>query len=273
MRGGPPPLGVWTHPHEPDALGALMADTAPYTAPRRSTAGRIAAIVTGSMVALVAIGLLAAGGLALWANGEKDASGYITTGPDHFATSTYALATENLDIDGDIPGWVGSSDRYGKVRLTASSREGKPVFVGIARTSDVSAYLSRSAHAVVSDFSTSPFRATYSGRSGTQRPATPGSQGIWAASSEGAGTQKVTWDVRHGNWSVVVMNADGSRGVDAGVSAGADVPILSTVGWGSLGGGLLLLTVAGGLLFIGLRTPRTPRSDAGGTGLVPAATA
>jgi hypothetical protein len=249
-----------------------MADTTSNTAPRRSTAGRIVAIVTGSITALVAIGLLAAGGLALWANGQKDADGYISTGTDHVATSTYALATENLDIDGDIPAWVGSADRYGKVRLTASSRDGKPVFVGIARTSDVSAYLSRSAHAVVTDFSTSPFRATYSGRSGTRRPAAPGSERIWVASSQGAGRQNVTWDVRHGNWSVVVMNADGSRGVDAGVSAGADVPILSTLGWGSLGGGLLLLTTAGGLLYVGLRTPRPRRDDAGGTGLVPAAT-
>jgi hypothetical protein len=60
----------------------------------------------------------------------------------------------------------------------------------------------------------------------------------------------LTWDVEHGSWSVVVMNADGSRGVDAGVSAGANVPILPVIGWGFLGGGLVLLAVAGGLVFL-----------------------
>jgi hypothetical protein len=52
-----------------------------------------------------------------------------------------------------------------------------------------------------------------------------------------------------------VMNADGSRGVDAGVCAGANVPVLSAVGWGALGGGLLLLAVAGGLIYVGIRLP------------------
>ena len=35
------------------------------------------------------------------------------------------------------------------------------------------------------------------------------------------------------------MNADGSRGVDTGISAGADFPILSALAWGSVGGGLV----------------------------------
>jgi hypothetical protein len=49
------------------------------------------------------------------------------------------------------------------------------------------------------------------------------------------------------------MNADGSRGIDAGVSAGANVPILPVVGWGALGGGLVLLAAAGGLVFLVVR--------------------
>jgi hypothetical protein len=250
-----------------------MADTSYTPPPGRSSGGRIAAIVTGSLAALVAIGLIAAGGLALWADGQKDADGYISSGTDRFTTSTHAIRTENLDIDGDIPSWVGTADRYGKVRLKASSESGKPLFIGIARTSDVSAYLAGSSQAVVTDLDYSPFHATYSTRGGARRPAPPAAQGIWAASAHGTGTQRVTWDVRHGKWSVVVMNADGSRGVAAGVSAGADVPILPAVGWGSLGGGLGLLTAAGALLYFGLRTPGPRRDGTGSAGLVPAPTA
>jgi hypothetical protein len=52
------------------------------------------------------------------------------------------------------------------------------------------------------------------------------------------------------------MNADGSRGVDTRISAGAEVPFLGTLGWVSLGGALVLLTTAGTLLYLGLRTQR-----------------
>ena len=55
------------------------------------------------------------------------------------------------------------------------------------------------------------------------------------------------------------MNADGSAGVDAGVSAGADVPILDDLAWGATATGLVLLAGAGILLVVGLRTrPRRP---------------
>jgi hypothetical protein len=57
------------------------------------------------------------------------------------------------------------------------------------------------------------------------------------------------------------MNADGSAGVNAGVSAGATADFLTPLAWGTLGGGLLLTAVAGGLLFAGLRRPKPPAAD------------
>ena len=84
-----------------------------------------------------------------------------------------------------------------------------------------------------------PCRLPRRARLGPPAPAAPASKRIWAASAHGTGMQTVTWDVKHGDWSVVVMNADGSRGVDTGVSAGADFPILSALAWGSVGGGLV----------------------------------
>ncbi|MEA2321355.1 MAG: hypothetical protein QOD81_1205 [Solirubrobacteraceae bacterium] len=233
-------------------------------------AGRILSTVAGGMVALLAVALLIGGGALIWANGQKDADGYIASGSDRFSTSTYAIATENLDVDGDIPSSVATPDRYGKVRLRATSRADKPVFVGIARTSDVSAYLGQSPRATVTDLDYDPFRATYRTEGGTRRPAPPTAQRIWAASANGSGTQEVTWDVKHGDWSIVVMNADGSRGVDAGVSAGANVPVLDEVAWGTLGGGLLLLVAGGGLMYLGLRAPRPRRRAPAGPDLTPA---
>jgi hypothetical protein len=223
---------------------------------KRSNPARIAAFVGAGVIALVGLVLLAAGGLSLWANGQKDDDGYLSTGSDRFATSTYALATESLDVDSHGAGWLIDSDRYGKVRLKATSRTGKPVFVGIARTSAVTRYLRDTSHANVTDVDYSPFRADYRTQRGGGPPALPGNQRFWVASAHGSGQQTLKWDVRHGAWSVVVMNADGSRGVDAGVSAGANLPILPVIGWGALGGGLVLLAAAGGLVFLVVRRTR-----------------
>jgi len=52
------------------------------------------------------------------------------------------------------------------------------------------------------------------------------------------------------------MNADGSRGVDADVSAGADVPILTALSWGALGAGLLFGATAGALIYLGVSRRR-----------------
>jgi hypothetical protein len=231
------------------------------------SAGRIVAIVSGAIAGLVAFGLVLVGAVLLYANGQKDHDGYVSTGSDRFHTQTYALATDDLDVNTDAPDWVDTGTALGHVRLKATSRDGKPVFVGIARTKDVDAYLRGTSHATVTDVDYSPFNASYRTHSGS-RPAPPVAQRFWSASANGNGTQTVEWKVRSGNWSVVVMNADGSANVDAGVSAGADAPWLSAVGWGTMGGGAVLAIIAGTLVFVGVRRPREPREPAG---LAPAA--
>jgi hypothetical protein len=246
-----------------------MPDQFTKPSARGTSPGRILAIVAGATAALLATGMLAAGGLLLWADGKKDDAGYLSTASKPFSTSTYAIATDSLDIDSGASSVITSQDEYGKVRLKVTPHGDAPVFVGIAPTDAVSSYLDRSAHATLTDIDVDPFRATYQPHGGAAQPAPPTGQHIWAASTHGTGRQTLTWDVKHGNWSIVVMNADGSAGVDVGVSAGANVPVLDWIGWVALGGGLVLLIAAGGLMFVGLR-PRGPRANAD-SGLVPVA--
>jgi hypothetical protein len=66
----------------------------------------------------------------------------------------------------------------------------------------------------------------------------------------------VTWKVREGDWSVVLMNADGSRGVAADVDLGAKLSFLLWVAIGVLIGGVLLL--GGGVALIVLAARRGP---------------
>jgi hypothetical protein len=231
-----------------------MTNTTSTPTPRRGP--RTASVVVGVLVGLFSLGLLGLGGVLLWADSKKDDQGYISTHTERFHTGTSAIATENLDVGSDGPDWLTSHDHYGNVRLEVDPRTDKAVFVGIARTKDVSAYLRGTTHATVTDIDVDPFNATYRTEPGSAKPARPADQRIWAASAHGTGMQTLTWDVKHGDWSVVVMNADGSRGVDTGVSAGADFPILAALAWGSVGSGLVLLGVASMLIVVGTTAQR-----------------
>jgi hypothetical protein len=80
-----------------------------------------------------------------------------------------------------------------------------------------------------------------------QRPATPPArQSFWVAHTSGSGEQSLTWPVRRGDWTFVVMNADGSPRVDADVAVGASLPGLDRLV-------TVLLTLSGlGLLISGV---------------------
>jgi hypothetical protein len=222
------------------------------------TTRRLISLTAASVAALAAAALLTAGGLVLWSNSKKDDDGYLSSASHTYTSNGYAVATDDLDIDEHGPGDLMDDDLYGHVRLKVDPHGDRPVFVGIAPTADVDRYLARSAHSEVTDVSFDPFSADYRAFGGTKAPAAPATQGFWAASAHGTGTQTLVWKVRSGGWSVVVMNADGSRAVDAGVSVGADLPILTPLGWGLIGGGALLALLAAGLIVVGVRSPSRP---------------
>jgi hypothetical protein len=248
-----------------------MSESRLPTPPRRRTGGQIAALIVGSVLAVVSLGLLVAGGVGLWANGQKDDQGYLSTRTERFHTSTAALRTGNLDVDlGGTSTFLGS-DLYGKVRLRATPHAGRDLFVGIARTHDVTEYLRNTAHATVTDLDYHPFHARYATTHGAERAAAPTKQRIWAAQAHGPGAQTLTWDVADGDWSVVVMNADGSPGIDAGVRAGASVPFLDDVAWAAIGGGAVLLLASGALIYVGARRPRGPLPHTGAADPIAAA--
>jgi hypothetical protein len=217
---------------------------------------RIAAFVAAGVLSLFSLGLLAAGGVLLWGDSQKDDDGYLSTRTERFATTTYALATDNLDLDLDGIEWFVERDGFGKVRLTVESREAEPVFAGVARTADVSRYLGASRHELVTEVDYEPFRADYRRLGGDARPGAPGAEEFWTASAEGSGRQTLTWDADDGAWSVVVMNADASRGVDVAVKAGAELDFLARAGWIALVAGLLVLSAAALLAVLGIRRPR-----------------
>lgn len=216
---------------------------------------RIATFVAAGVIGLFSLGLLGAGALMLWGDAQRDEHGFISSATERFATTTYAMATESLDVDTGADVVVGR-ERWGKLRLEVTPRGDEPLFVGIARTGDVADYLRGTNHTLVTDVEYSPFRADYRELEGDARPERPAAQRFWAASAHGAGIQAITWEVEDGDWSIVVMNEDASAAVDAGVKAGADVPFLRDAGWGALLAGVVTLAFAAALAAVGIRATR-----------------
>jgi hypothetical protein len=213
------------------------------------TGGRLAAVIAGGLILLLALMAAVAGAGLQWASSKKDDAGYYTSDTVRVGTDTNAIATDDLDVNG-VP------DSLGKLRVTVGARNGKPVFAGIAPTRDVDAYLRNSSHSTMTDVDFDPFEPTYRTSVGTGTPARPADRSFWAATSDGS--KPLDWKVKGGDWSVVVMNADGSAGVDARVSAGASLPFVDDVELAAWIAAALLLALGGGLLTAGLRRGTMP---------------
>lgn len=222
--------------------------TPPPTRPPHRSSAQIGAGIVLAIAAAIALTL---GAMALWGDSKTDSSGYLSTNAERFTANGHAIATDDLDIDG--AGWLIDNDVFGKIRLRADARGGKPVFVGIARSRDVDAYLRGTSYSELTDVDYSPFDPKYRDHTGARAPGVPSEQGIWVASTHGPGTQTLDWQLEDGNWSVVVMNPDGSSGVDANVSAAAKIDWLDTAGWILLGTGVLLGGGAAALIVAGSR--------------------
>jgi hypothetical protein len=230
------------------------ASTEPASAREGPPVGRIVLVVVGGLLVLIALPLGALGGFLTWAQAtQRDSQGFFTSGTERFETLTYAVTSENVDL-GVEPGRGGRRFDLGRlatVRLTVEGRTGAPVFVGIGAQRDVAAYLDGVAHAEVADIDLRPFRVTYRNQSGGAPEEPPGAQSFWAVSAEGRGIQRIEWKLESGQWAVVVMNADASRGVGADVSVGVKANWVLPVGLGLLGGFGLLLVVGVLLLVVG----------------------
>ena len=229
---------------------------APVESPPRWGAGRIVAVVTGSVLLVGSLGLgLAGGALAFADSTMRDDDGYLMSGTQSFATDTFALTSSSLQVHADVPGPSLPERMLGTVRLRATAAD-QPVFLGVAATRDVEDYLGSVRRATVVEADASPVYAT----SGTLAPeGAPADQGFWVAQTAGDGSQTLSWQVENGAWTVVVMNADASQGVGVDLAAGATVPGLDWLVTGFLvaGGIGVVLSLTLVLLAIGpfLRRP------------------
>jgi hypothetical protein len=256
-----------TESRETPDSGQPPASATPHV-PSRWTPGRIAALVGGSLLALIALGVMACGAYGLWLHTTQRSDGYVMTSSERFSTGSYALATRTLQISSDVPSFLYGRDWLGDVRIRgASVNPNLALFIGIARKDDVDRYLAGVAHSEVVDVNGNPFgttyRPSYRPKPGGKPAIPPNSATFWVARVAGRGSQSLTWSVKQGRWAIVVMRPDGSRGVSADLAAGAKLPALLWVSIGLLVLGIVILGGAAALIyFVGGREPRAPATPA-----------
>lgn len=207
-------------------------------------------LILGILASIVGATVLAAGVVASVV-GSAQGDGYLTSGTARLSVGSHALTSPRLDAVGEgVPPRLPFD--VGTLRLRASSVDpGKDIFIGIAPQADVERYLSGVHHSELLEVDSRPFRAEYRDIPGTGTPAPPRQQQFWNASVAGSGEQELTWDLAAGSWAIVIMNADGSTGVDARVQAGFRSDLIRPAATGLLVGGAVALAIGIPLLILG----------------------
>ena len=240
---------------KPASPVAMPQPPAAAVRPSRWTAGRITALVIGSLLVLASVGLLGGGAVALWADAHPARRGRLRhdrrshvlhvrigvgdrAGPARFARGRVAVLIRPARERPD-PRHAGEH-RLGAVRGDRPHRRGR----SLPRRGEPHGHLGL--------LDEQRWRPIGGGTPGSA----PGTQDFWVASATGPGAQTLTWDPANGSWTVVVMNADGRPGVDVGADLGAEYPALLGIAIGVLAIGALLLVVGGFLIAGAIRRSR-----------------
>lgn len=229
--------------------GTAAGVPGPPPAPARGgwTPGRVIAVVAGSLLAVMSLGLLGGGGTLLWATHALRQDGYVSTGTATYSAGGYAIASERVSMGWGVllTGLVGDV----RIRVTPVSQHSGPVFVAIGPADRVTAYLSRTAYTTVTGIGA--HRLTV--HDGTSLPALPWAAGIWVAQATGPGTQVLRWTAQEGDWTAVAMNADGSAGVQVRADAGVSAPGLTRLAIRLIAGGIIACALSAALIYVPVR--------------------
>jgi hypothetical protein len=145
---------------------------------------------------------------------------------EQLTTDGFALTSRDAAVHTD-----GTLDRLpdsliGDVRVSVTGSGTDDLFVGIASADDVRAYLGDVRHDTLLEVRDGD--PVYSPTVGGAPQAPPTDQEFWVAQDTGTDPE-LTWTLDDGDWTVVLMNTDGSAAVTADIAAGAEVPMVSTL--------------------------------------------
>lgn len=248
------------------APGAPTAVAAPVETGGRAPSwgpGRVVTAVLGGLAFLLAGGLLIGGGtLAVADRTLRDDAGFLMSPTQTVGTSSYAVTSDPLRIDARGTGDSVPEAMLGEVSLRAQGRTGDELFLGVAPAAAAAEYLDDVGHATLTGFDENDGDVTgiYRDSPGSAPSVLPGDSDVWVASASGSGEQRVAWTPESGDWTVVVMNADGGAVVSADLAVGAEAPVLGWLVVGMLVAGGLSLALAVALLLGALYVRRSTPS-------------
>jgi hypothetical protein len=206
-------------------------------------------VAVGVIVATIGA-VMAIGGATLF--GIFGSDGVLSSDRKPLTTATSALITGVTEIDdaASIADVLGD----GRLRLSADAAGGDGVFVGIGPAADVDRYLAGAQTDELTDFEFDTFGSDRIRHAGSAMPAPPAVQDFWVARSAGASRAAIDWKIADGDYRVVLMNADGSRGVAADAKVGVKIPNLPGIGVGFLIAGLVVIAGGAAIVFRGVRS-------------------
>lgn len=254
-QGGPDPATVALR-----GSGGPPASSRTYTSsgsqgePRRGRggggAGRVVAVAGAALAATVGVGTLVVGAGAMAVDRGMREDGFVMSDPVAIASPGYAVISEDVRLHGGS--WVADLPRrvLGAVRVQATSPDGRELFIGVAPSEDVDHYLAGVERSLIMAHDRGGDGPTYDHTSGSAPTDRPADQDFWTASDAGGGARSLTWEPRSGDWTLVVMNADILRGVEADVAVGATLPALDDAVVGLVVGGLVLVGAGGVVLAV-----------------------
>jgi hypothetical protein len=207
-----------------------------------TTSAVLAVITAGLVVAIVAL---------VWLYAQRDSDGFVESRTVTLSTDGYAVASEELDFEGVPDEWL-PANLVGTFRVEAESATG-PVFIGVTASSSVDEYLDGVAHSRVSSIGTLS-RLDYREVGGRGAAEDPEAQDFWTTTARGEGKQQIEWEAESGEWTIVVMNADASKGVEVAASMAINNEWLSLA---ILLVGVVTLLIGGLALLTGIKAFRS----------------
>ena len=233
--------------------------------------GRILSLLLGFSVLLISLGIFVGGSVILWSQNAIAADdGYVYTDPMRLSANSYAVVQNDIHpkvenswwpftiTEAQARGWPFTIKEAVSIKVKATSNNGKPVFIGVATKQSALTYFDGvnvdklvldnwTPNGVVDLYQT----LTYQSLPGGSPQTPPSSQLIWTAHASGDGAQTLEWSPSTGDYWLVVMNADGSKVLDATIQIGARIAIFSWTGWGIVFSGIIVASLGVAIIYFG----------------------
>lgn len=237
------------------------------------TVTRVVSAIVGSFFLLISVGLLLGGaGLMVGMSAFSDDDGYFTTPEYRIENSdVVGVISQSFSMDDEENHWTEErSDHTDRVHMHSDfdlsnvvkfKIEAPGSFVAIGSTNEVLDYLSGHSYLTVSEFEHMEMITSL------HTPLEPVNtslvaledQPFWIASGEDVLIYSPQADDFGKDLTIVVLNINGTTGLDTTLSLGAEVPILKGVAVGLFVGGIVLLIISVGCFVVAIMAKEKPK--------------